>query len=88
MFPDVTPQEEALRIEASGGVVFDKCVMGVLTVSRALGHSPLKALVTGNPSVSRTMLQPSGMSLATSNLVSLQLLTRGDVHRRYFSAGK
>ena len=35
-------QEEALRIEAAGGVVFDKCVMGVLTVSRALGHQPLK----------------------------------------------
>lgn len=49
--------DEALRIEAAGGVVFDKCVMGVLTVSRALGHSPLKALVTGSPSVSRTHIK-------------------------------
>ena len=50
---------EAARVEASGGVIFDNCVMGVLPISRSLGHAPLKALIVGAPSFSRTLLDLS-----------------------------
>ena len=46
-------------MEAAGGVIFDNCVMGVLPVSRSLGHAPLKALILGVPSFSRTLLDLS-----------------------------
>eukprot|EP00937_MAST-01D_sp_MAST-1D-sp2_P004687 g4687.t1 len=52
-----TDADEVRRVEAAGGVIFDDCVMGVLPITRSLGHAPLKALVSGDPAVTRVELR-------------------------------
>ncbi|KAI1175816.1 protein serine/threonine phosphatase 2C [Nemania sp. FL0916] len=49
---------EGDRIAAAGGLILNNRVNGVLAVTRALGDSYLKELVTGRPYTTETIIQP------------------------------
>ena len=51
-----TDSQERARIEAAGGFVVRKRVMGVLAVARAFGDFVLKKFVTAEPYTSTTKL--------------------------------
>ena len=64
------PQERA-RIEAAGGFVVRKRVMGVLAVARAFGDFVLKKFVTAEPYTSTTKLDQMVSTLLDFSLSSL-----------------
>lgn len=51
-------QEEIKRIEAAGGFVRSKRVLGVLTVTRSFGDHSMKNLVLARPYTSKVRLEP------------------------------
>lgn len=51
-------ENEGKRIANAGGLVLNNRVNGVLAVTRALGDSYLKDLVTGHPYTTETVIQP------------------------------
>lgn len=51
-----TDPEEVSRIEAAGGFVMRKRVMGVLAVARSFGDFALKEYVTSEPYTSTTRI--------------------------------
>lgn len=51
-------ENEGKRITNAGGLVLNNRVNGVLAVTRALGDSYLKDLVTGHPYTTETVIQP------------------------------
>ncbi len=51
-------QEEIKRIEAAGGFVRGKRVLGVLTVTRSFGDHSMKNLVLARPYTSKVRLEP------------------------------
>lgn len=53
-------ENEGRRISKAGGLILNNRVNGVLAVTRALGDSYLKDLVTGHPYTTETVIQPDG----------------------------
>lgn len=51
-------ENEGKRIANSGGLILNNRVNGVLAVTRALGDSYMKDLVTGHPYTTETVIQP------------------------------
>lgn len=51
-------ENEGKRISNAGGLILNNRVNGVLAVTRALGDSYLKNLVTGHPYTTETVIQP------------------------------
>lgn len=51
-------ENEGRRISKAGGLILNNRVNGVLAVTRALGDSYLKDLVTGHPYTTETVIQP------------------------------
>ncbi|OAA41017.1 Protein phosphatase 2C [Metarhizium rileyi] len=51
-------ENEGKRIENAGGLILNNRVNGVLAVTRALGDSYMKDLVTGHPYTTETVIQP------------------------------
>lgn len=51
-------ENEGKRISQAGGLILNNRVNGVLAVTRALGDSYLKDLVTGHPYTTETVIQP------------------------------
>lgn len=51
-------ENEGKRITAAGGLILNNRVNGVLAVTRALGDSYMKDLVTGHPYTTETAIQP------------------------------
>lgn len=51
-------EHEGRRITSAGGLVLNNRVNGVLAVTRALGDSYMKDLVTGHPYTTETVVQP------------------------------
>ena len=51
-------ENEGRRISNAGGLILNNRVNGVLAVTRALGDSYLKDLVTGHPYTTETVIQP------------------------------
>lgn len=51
-------ENEGKRITAAGGLILNNRVNGVLAVTRALGDSYMKELVTGHPYTTETAIQP------------------------------
>lgn len=51
-------ENEGKRISKAGGLILNNRVNGVLAVTRALGDSYLKDLVTGHPYTTETVIQP------------------------------
>ena len=51
-------ESEGRRISNAGGMILNNRVNGVLAVTRALGDSYLKDLVTGHPYTTETVIQP------------------------------
>ncbi|KAL1952471.1 hypothetical protein VTO42DRAFT_5286 [Malbranchea cinnamomea] len=51
-------ENEGRRITSAGGLVLNNRVNGVLAVTRALGDSYMKDLVTGHPYTTETVIQP------------------------------
>lgn len=51
-------ENEGKRISNSGGLILSNRVNGVLAVTRALGDSYMKDLVTGHPYTTETIIQP------------------------------
>jgi protein phosphatase PTC1 len=51
-------ENEGKRIAKAGGLILNNRVNGVLAVTRALGDSYLKDLVTGHPYTTETVIQP------------------------------
>lgn len=51
-------ENEGRRITNAGGLILNNRVNGVLAVTRALGDSYLKDLVTGHPYTTETVIQP------------------------------
>merc|ERR1711939_229485 len=51
-------ENEGKRITKAGGLILNNRVNGVLAVTRALGDSYLKDLVTGHPYTTETVIQP------------------------------
>lgn len=51
-------ENEGKRISNAGGLILNNRVNGVLAVTRALGDSYLKDLVTGHPYTTETVIQP------------------------------
>lgn len=51
-------ENEGRRIAKAGGLILNNRVNGVLAVTRALGDSYLKDLVTGHPYTTETVIQP------------------------------
>ncbi|KAK4926522.1 mgpp2cl-1, protein phosphatase 2C-like protein 1 [Elasticomyces elasticus] len=51
-------ENEGRRISKAGGLILNNRVNGVLAVTRALGDSYLKDLVTGHPYTTETVVQP------------------------------
>jgi protein phosphatase PTC1 len=51
-------ENEGRRISNAGGMILNNRVNGVLAVTRALGDSYLKDLVTGHPYTTETVIQP------------------------------
>lgn len=51
-------ENEGRRITSAGGLVLNNRVNGVLAVTRALGDSYMKDLVTGHPYTTETVVQP------------------------------
>ena len=51
-------ENEGRRIANAGGLILNNRVNGVLAVTRALGDSYLKDLVTGHPYTTETVIQP------------------------------
>lgn len=80
-------ENEGKRITNAGGLILNNRVNGVLAVTRALGDSYMKDLVTGHPYTTETVIQPDmdefaiiacdGVSspLIFSNLIGLSVLT-------------
>ena len=74
-------ENEGKRIAKQGGLILNNRVNGVLAVTRALGDSYLKDLVTGHPYTTETVIQPDqdeflilacdGVSLTQRLLLSL-----------------
>ncbi|KAK4639227.1 mgpp2cl-1, protein phosphatase 2C-like protein 1 [Podospora bellae-mahoneyi] len=52
-------EHEGKRISAAGGLILNNRVNGVLAVTRALGDTYMKELVTGHPYTTETVLQPN-----------------------------
>ncbi|KAJ5894276.1 hypothetical protein N7495_005967 [Penicillium taxi] len=52
-------ENEGKRIANAGGLILNNRVNGVLAVTRALGDTYLKDLVTGHPYTTETVIQPS-----------------------------
>jgi protein phosphatase PTC1 len=55
---NVGDENEGRRISKAGGLILNNRVNGVLAVTRALGDSYLKDLVTGHPYTTETVIQP------------------------------
>ena len=51
-------ENEGRRITNAGGLILNNRVNGVLAVTRALGDTYMKALVTGHPYTTETVIQP------------------------------
>lgn len=51
-------ENEGKRVSKAGGLILNNRVNGVLAVTRALGDSYLKDLVTGHPYTTETVIQP------------------------------
>lgn len=51
-------EHEGKRIAGAGGLILNNRVNGVLAVTRALGDSYMKDLVTGHPYTTETVIQP------------------------------
>nr|KMM72002.1 protein phosphatase 1K [Coccidioides posadasii RMSCC 3488] len=51
-------ENEGMRITNAGGLILNNRVNGVLAVTRALGDSYMKDLVTGHPFTTETVIQP------------------------------
>ncbi|KAK1751885.1 phosphatase 2C-like domain-containing protein [Echria macrotheca] len=51
-------ENEGKRISNAGGLILNNRVNGVLAVTRALGDSYIKELVTGHPYTTETVIQP------------------------------
>ncbi|KAF8449727.1 phosphatase 2C-like domain-containing protein [Kalaharituber pfeilii] len=51
-------ENESRRVSNAGGLILNNRVNGVLAVTRALGDSYMKELVTGHPYTTETVLQP------------------------------
>ncbi|KAF3483381.1 uncharacterized protein GIQ15_02705 [Arthroderma uncinatum] len=51
-------ENEGLRITNAGGLILNNRVNGVLAVTRALGDTYMKDLVTGHPFTTETIIQP------------------------------
>lgn len=51
-------ENEGMRITNAGGLILNNRVNGVLAVTRALGDSYMKDLVTGHPFTTETIIQP------------------------------
>lgn len=51
-------ENEGRRVSNAGGLILNNRVNGVLAVTRALGDSYLKDLVTGHPYTTETVIQP------------------------------
>jgi protein phosphatase PTC1 len=51
-------ESEGRRIANAGGLILNNRVNGVLAVTRALGDSYMKDLVTGHPYTTETVIQP------------------------------
>lgn len=51
-------ENEGKRITSAGGLILNNRVNGVLAVTRALGDSYMKDLVTGHPYTTETVIQP------------------------------
>ena len=51
-------ENEGLRITNAGGLILNNRVNGVLAVTRALGDTYMKDLVTGHPFTTETVIQP------------------------------
>ncbi|KAG0127093.1 phosphatase 2C-like domain-containing protein [Tuber indicum] len=51
-------ENEGKRVANAGGLILNNRVNGVLAVTRALGDSYMKELVTGHPYTTETVLQP------------------------------
>lgn len=51
-------ENEGKRISNAGGLILNNRVNGVLAVTRALGDSYMKELVTGHPYTTETVIQP------------------------------
>lgn len=72
-------ENEGRRISKAGGLILNNRVNGVLAVTRALGDSYLKDLVTGHPYTTETVIQPDGdefLILACDGVSLLILITR------------
>lgn len=75
-------ENEGRRIASAGGLILNNRVNGVLAVTRALGDSYLKELVTGHPYTTETVIQPDndefiilacdGVSICSSTLMVCQ----------------
>jgi len=52
-------ESEGRRIAHAGGLILNNRVNGVLAVTRALGDSYMKELVTGHPYTTETIIEPS-----------------------------
>lgn len=57
-------ENEGKRITNAGGLILNNRVNGVLAVTRALGDSYMKDLVTGHPYTTETVIQPDMDELA------------------------
>ena len=51
-------EKEGKRISNAGGLILNNRVNGVLAVTRALGDTYMKELVTGHPYTTETVVQP------------------------------
>jgi protein phosphatase PTC1 len=51
-------ENEGKRITSAGGLILNNRVNGVLAVTRALGDTYMKDLVTGHPYTTETVIQP------------------------------
>jgi protein phosphatase PTC1 len=51
-------ENEGRRIANAGGLILNNRVNGVLAVTRALGDTYMKDLVTGHPYTTETVIQP------------------------------
>ena len=51
-------ENEGKRITNAGGLILNNRVNGVLAVTRALGDTYMKDLVTGHPYTTETVIQP------------------------------
>lgn len=79
-------ENEGRRISKAGGLILNNRVNGVLAVTRALGDSYLKDLVTGHPYTTETVIQPDQdefLILACDGVSVLRFIPRTMANNSY-----